>query len=738
MNFYISSIVFSIVICLGICVFTVRRLRVFGAKTLLLMAIALALYSIGYLFEVLSPSLETKIIWYNIEYFGIAMLPFLWILFAFEYTGFEWALSRKRFLFLALIPVITIIMVWTNRYHGLMIQVLGISTEGALPEILKNNGPWYWVHVVYTYLLIFSGSIILLRSIFNLPPFYIKRGIILILGALIPMVGSILYIFKLTPVRSFDFIPVFTAVSGILLTWSLFRIKAFQIIPIIRDRIFDNMVDGFIVIDGEGKIIDSNKAAQKVLDFNIQSVIGLEVVKFFSERNLLDSFYVYKGSDPGHSIDYSGRQLKKTIGYTSNYSVDKEERDINFENGSLWAQIYYPGKGIKNQIETGDFINCLNSKNQVLILNPDNPEQKRFYDVSLAPIGKAGGAVSGYLLELYDITANKIIEEHLFNSRKKIETINKILYDISISENVGDVFTRIYDTARMLLGFKYASFFTYNSGVLERKFASNPLMKKIIGNDFFYNETLKNYNKNKVELIYISKTNSKYDFLNEFDAGISAVLYVPVRSIGIFTFLATGNRIIENEDIKICHLLANQSLVVLKRIWLQKTLKEQAEIDPLTGVYNRRYFDNSIDKELERAKRYNYTITFIMIDIDRFKEVNDRFGHQIGDLILKSVGYILIGQTRKIDTIIRFGGDEFLLVLPNFTFENIEGFMNRVNTAFKQWNEEIRILDFEIELSMGISHWNPGENKPVDDVIKIADSAMYDGKRRKSGRGNNA
>ncbi|MBN2073743.1 MAG: GGDEF domain-containing protein, partial [Actinobacteria bacterium] len=134
---------------------------------------------------------------------------------------------------------------------------------------------------------------------------------------------------------------------------------------------------------------------------------------------------------------------------------------------------------------------------------------------------------------------------------------------------------------------------------------------------------------------------------------------------------------------------------------------------------------------LERAKRYNYPVTFLMLDIDRFKEVNDIYGHQVGDLILKSVGRILMGQTRKIDTIIRYGGDEFLLILPNFKQENIEGFKNRINTAVIQLNKETKILDFDIGLSTGIGYWYPGENLPVEKAVDDADGSMYDEKRRK-------
>ncbi len=138
-------------------------------------------------------------------------------------------------------------------------------------------------------------------------------------------------------------------------------------------------------------------------------------------------------------------------------------------------------------------------------------------------------------------------------------------------------------------------------------------------------------------------------------------------------------------------LLLGHIAGALKRISLQKSLREQAEKDSLTGVYNRRYFNNFIDREIERSKRYKYFITFIMIDIDRFKEINDRFGHQMGDEVLKGIGHILEAQIRKIDTLVRYGGDEFLIVLPEADDKNINGFISRL----KKTVNNSRYLSFE-------------------------------------------
>ncbi len=119
-----------------------------------------------------------------------------------------------------------------------------------------------------------------------------------------------------------------------------------------------------------------------------------------------------------------------------------------------------------------------------------------------------------------------------------------------------------------------------------------------------------------------------------------------------------------------------------------------------------------------------------MMDVNRFKEINDKLGHQTGDLVLQVVGKVLESQIRKFDTVIRYGGDEFLIVAPEIEGKNIDNFIIRIREAIYNWNRENKLIDFDIELSIGFSCWDPSLNESIARTLYRADMKMYEDKNK--------
>ena len=171
----------------------------------------------------------------------------------------------------------------------------------------------------------------------------------------------------------------------------------------------------------------------------------------------------------------------------------------------------------------------------------------------------------------------------------------------------------------------------------------------------------------------------------------------------------------------------NFLLDVTERVRHQDQLSYMARHDPLTGAYNRHCLNELLDIETRRSQRYTGTIGFLMMDINHFKDINDTHGHQTGDRVLKAVAEILNGQVREVDYVVRYGGDEYLLVMPQTATES-ELVKKRIADAFARWNDSGSSFDFPVTVSMGCAHWSPGGEESVNAALARADARMYEDK----------
>jgi diguanylate cyclase (GGDEF)-like protein len=162
-------------------------------------------------------------------------------------------------------------------------------------------------------------------------------------------------------------------------------------------------------------------------------------------------------------------------------------------------------------------------------------------------------------------------------------------------------------------------------------------------------------------------------------------------------------------------------------------LRLQSFSDPLTEVYNRRSLDDMLKKYTSRADRLKKPLSFLMIDVDRFREINSRFGHTTGDFVLLEVATILKSAVRGSDAVVRYGGDEFLVLLADAPRQDVDTVKGRIDRFVQDWNHGGHLKDFNLVLSVGSSGWDPC--KSIDEVMNEADQEMYAVKaRRKEGR----
>lgn len=163
---------------------------------------------------------------------------------------------------------------------------------------------------------------------------------------------------------------------------------------------------------------------------------------------------------------------------------------------------------------------------------------------------------------------------------------------------------------------------------------------------------------------------------------------------------------------------------------LQQQLHEEAIRDPLTGLFNRRYFTESLERELHRAQREHFPVTLMMIDLDHFKQVNDQQGHQAGDRVLQAFSEYLLRNLRSEDVLCRWGGEEFIIMLPGLALEVAD-------ERIRQWHRAITALmddcergsgSLEISFSAGLAEF-PRQAATLDSLLRAADQALYRAKR---------
>jgi diguanylate cyclase (GGDEF)-like protein/PAS domain S-box-containing protein len=175
-------------------------------------------------------------------------------------------------------------------------------------------------------------------------------------------------------------------------------------------------------------------------------------------------------------------------------------------------------------------------------------------------------------------------------------------------------------------------------------------------------------------------------------------------------------------------MVADNLALALSNLHLRARLQQQAIRDPLTGLFNRRYLDETLERELQRAERHQHPISIIMIDIDHFKRFNDIYGHHAGDLLLQAVGQFLRTHTRGEDIACRYGGEEFVLVLPEASLEEARRRAEHIRTAMKHiFVEHNGQMLGGNTISLGVAVF-PTHGTTADYLIDEADRALYQAK----------
>ncbi len=163
---------------------------------------------------------------------------------------------------------------------------------------------------------------------------------------------------------------------------------------------------------------------------------------------------------------------------------------------------------------------------------------------------------------------------------------------------------------------------------------------------------------------------------------------------------------------------------------LCKELYEQASIDFLTGLYNRRFFEKELELCVERAKRERCVFSLILMDLDHFKSINDRFGHLAGDEVLKGVGKLIRESIRKVDIPARYGGEEFAILLPGTSFEGAFSAAWRLKKKLREYQFGTEEKPIRVTASIGVGTYRPLNGTSAQEFLSEIDALLYQAKEK--------
>jgi len=291
---YLTSLILSATIAVALALYFWRYRNASGGIPAVFLMLAIVVWSLGYVVQLRSAELSGQIFATYIQYLGIVTLPAAWFIFSLQYTALNGRLKRINLFYLAIVPSITLVLVWTNSFHELVWRGTHLETSGPFIMIAKTYAPWFWVHTVYSYLLVLLGTLVLIKRLFRSPRLYHSQIIAILVGVLIPLSWNVLYVFRLFPIYHIDLTPSAFAISGLAWAWGLFRLRFLNIIPVSRDTIIENIRDGIIVLDTQNRFIDINPAAQRIIGHSISDVIGRTYASALSQQpELVERSYIH-------------------------------------------------------------------------------------------------------------------------------------------------------------------------------------------------------------------------------------------------------------------------------------------------------------------------------------------------------------------------------------------------------------------------------------------------------------
>ncbi len=488
-----------------------------GAFALGMLALAAGIWTVGYALEIAGADLATKVLWSKIEYLGITTVPLLWLIFCYNYFNQNRQLPRRFHLALGIVPLITLLLVFTTEYHGLVWSGYRISRTGNFSCLSVDHGFWFWVYWGYSQLLVLAGTYFIIRLIRHKHGLYRGQIQALVAAAAVPWIANLLYILsfflpglmpKLGLPQGIDPTSFGFAVAVVFMAWGIFRFQLMNLVPLARDTVVEAMETGMIVIDTQGRVADINRAAVMMIGQPAEQVIhkpAVEVLnrwphltqKYANVLEALDEIAVGEGENqrwfelglsPLRNKDGSVvgrlitlrditlkiqaeeriRQLSRAVEASpASIVITDVDARIQYVNPKFTEVSGYTLQEVKNSkfLKTDE---TLPEEHRQLwetvtsgrewhgeFCNRKKNGELYWETASISPIVDAGGRITNYVAVKEDITEQRRMREQLQVRNKYLSILHEITIDLLNRRDRSDLLQAIVNHAADLLDAPY-------------------------------------------------------------------------------------------------------------------------------------------------------------------------------------------------------------------------------------------------------------------------------------------
>jgi signal transduction histidine kinase len=287
----IALLLLSTSIGIGLAVFIWTRKEIPGAWAFMVLSIALAEWSFTYALEIGAPDLASKTLWAQFQYVGLAMIPPAWLIFTRHYSRRERETPWHHIILFSIIPFVTILVAFSSRHHNLLWSKIWLNTDGPLRTFDASYGPWWWLFFLYSYSLLFWGSIVLFTAWRLYSSWFKWQFAVLLCSLFLPWSANALYISRLSPVTQLDLGPFAFAISALILGLGIFRYRLFDIYPVARSSRIDTLQSAALILDRKDRVMDVNSVMRNTLITNGNEPVGEQAANIFDWWAQIDSKY---------------------------------------------------------------------------------------------------------------------------------------------------------------------------------------------------------------------------------------------------------------------------------------------------------------------------------------------------------------------------------------------------------------------------------------------------------------